>query len=46
MCGIIGSINFLKNKNLENYEWVKSKIEYLKHRVQTIKRFGALRQII
>ena len=32
MCGIIGSINFLKNKNLENYEWVKSKIEYLKHR--------------
>ena len=32
MCGIIGSINYSKNFDEKNFEWVNSKIKKLKHR--------------
>ncbi len=32
MCGIIGTINYSKNLDTDNYKWVESKIKYLKHR--------------
>lgn len=32
MCGIIGSIEYSKNLDVNNYDWIKSKIKLLNHR--------------